>query len=168
MDRRIKLPGHIGTGIMMSPPSVICKTLSKFPASTGHRKPYSRTDWDYFKIEDQIGEINHLSDSRIQNLLILIYGKDIKEYVYRDYLADNIQGSKAEVIIRSGIVDILTPDTVIEVKKANNWKHAMGQTLSYSAELHKKPCVALIGKLSPICKQILYYYGVDNIELYGI
>lgn len=168
MDRRIRLPGHIGMGVIMSPPSVICKTLSKFPASNGHRKPYSMMDWDYFKIEDPTGEINHLSDSRIQNLLILIYGKDIKEYVYRDYLVDNIPGAKAEVSIESGIVDILTPDRVIEVKKAHNWKHAMGQTLSYSAELHKKPCVALIGKLRPICRKILSCYGVDNIELYGI
>lgn len=168
MDRMIRLPGHIGTGLIMSTPSVICKTLAEFPPSTKKRRPYSMKDWDYFKIEDPSGEINHLSDSRIQNLLILIYGKDIKEYVYRDYLVDNILGSKAEVSIKSGIVDILTPDKVIEVKKANNWKHALGQTLSYSAELHKKPCVALIGKLSPICRQILSHYGVDNIELYGI
>ena len=76
--------------------------------------------------------------------------------------------SRTEVIIESGIVDILTPDKVIEVKKADNWKHALGQTLAYSAELHKAPCVALIGGLSPICRRILSYYGVDNIELEGV
>ncbi len=168
MDRLIKLPGHIGTGVVMSPPGFICKSLARFSPGTRNRKPYSKSGWTYFRIEDPLGEINHLPDSRIQNLLILIYGKNIREYVYRDYLADNMPDSSIEVTIESGIVDILTPDKVIEVKKADNWKHALGQTLAYSAELHKAPCVALIGNLSPICRQILSCYGVDNIELEGI
>ena len=168
MDRVIKLPGHIGTGVTMSPPGFVCRSLAKFSPGTRNRKPYSKREWTYFRIEDPLGQITHLPDSRIQNLLILLYGKNIKEYIYRDYLADNIPNSRAEVMIASGIVDILTPDKVIEVKKADNWKHALGQTLAYSAELHKTPCVALIGNLSSICRQILSCYGVDNIGLDGI
>ena len=84
MDRIIKLPGHIGTGVTMSPPSVICKSLARFSSGARVRRPYTKSGWTYFKIEDPSGEINHLSDSRIQNLLILIYGKNIKEYVFQD------------------------------------------------------------------------------------
>lgn len=168
MDRFINLPEHIGKGVTMSPPSVICNSLARFPPGTRKRRTYRNSDWTCVRVEDPSGAINHLSDSRIQNLLILIYGKNIQEYVYRDYLADTIPESRVEVIIDSGIVDILTPDTVIEVKKATNWKHALGQTLAYSAELHRTPCVALIGTLSPICRRVLSIYGVDNIELDGI
>lgn len=164
MDRIIILPKHIGEGVIMTPHNNICKYLVKFSPSTRKRNQYSKSGWTYYRIQDHFGETYRLSDSRIQNLLTLRFGKGIEEYVYRDYLADTIPYSRTEVTIESGRVDILTPDKVIEVKVAKNWKHALGQTLVYSTELQKKACVALIGKLSPICKRILSQLQVDNIN----
>lgn len=168
MDRVIKLPIEAHIGVSRAPRSYITEKLSNYSQSYSKRKAYNKSDWLHTEVFDPKNELNHLTDSRIQTLLILLYGRNIKEYVYRDYIADNIPGAKSEVIIESGIVDVLAPNKVIEVKKAENWKHALGQSLAYAAELKMAPCVALIGKLPPVSQKILKHYGVDNIQLNNI
>jgi hypothetical protein len=64
----------------------------------------------------------------------------------RDRIASGIPGSVIEVNCSSGIVDIVTPTEIIEVKRAPMWKAAMGQVLAYSADFpDKTPRVHLFG-----------------------
>lgn len=56
------------------------------------------------------------------------------EFRVRDKLASSIPGAKTEVHCSSGIIDILTPTEVIEVKRASMWKAAMGQVLAYGED----------------------------------
>ena len=168
MDRVIQLPLEAHIGVSMAPRAQVTHMLSQHTQSHSRRKAYSKSDWLYTDVFDPENKLNHLSDSRIQTLLILLFGRNIKEYVYRDYLTDNIPGARSEVIINSGVVDVVSPDRVIEVKKSENWKHALGQSLAYAAELNLKPCVALIGRLHPVSQKIFQRYGVDNIQLNSI
>lgn len=168
MDRIIKLPFEAHIGVSMAPKAYLTEQLSQYSEGYSSRKAYYKQDWLHTHVFDPQNELSHLTDSRIQTLLILLYGRNIKEYVYRDFLVDSIPGAKSEVIIESGIVDVLAPNKVIEVKKAENWKHALGQSLAYAAELKMAPCVALIGKLPPVSQKILKHYGVDNIQLNNI
>lgn len=165
MNRVIKLPQSVHLGVAMTPDNITVSRLERFTSGNQARKPYNKAKWLYTTVYDPYGKLNHLADSRIQNLLCLMYDKNCKEYIYRDFIADNHKGSRVEVIIESGIVDVLTPDAVIEVKKAENWKHALGQALAYSKELHKRPSVALIGQVSAISRKILSAYEVDIIDL---
>jgi hypothetical protein len=135
MNRVIKLPLSVHFSVAMTPESVTVGMLEGITSSSRSRRPYNKAKWAYTTIYDPLGKLNHLSDSRIQTILCLMYDKNCREYIYRDYIADNFKGSKVEVIIESGIVDVLTPDMVIEVKRAENWKHALGQVLAYSTEL---------------------------------
>ncbi len=65
----------------------------------------------------------------------------------RDRLAQSIPGSRTEVSTEFGRIDILTPTEVIEVKRATQWKQAIGQVEIY---LHTypnhKPRIHLFGK----------------------
>lgn len=55
-------------------------------------------------------------------------------------LAASLPNSKVEVPCASGRIDILTPEQVIEVKHVRNYKHALGQVLSYIQYFpNKKP-----------------------------
>lgn len=72
-----------------------------------------------------------------------------KERAIRDRLAAQIPGSQIEVPTSSGRIDILTPSKVIEVKNVRQYKHAIGQVVSYSHYYPKhERCVYLFGKVS--------------------
>ena len=72
-----------------------------------------------------------------------------KERTIRDRLAAQIPGSQTEVPTLSGRIDILTPSQVIEVKNVRQYKHAIGQVVSYSHYYPKhERCVYLFGKVS--------------------
>ena len=43
-------------------------------------------------------------------------------------------GGEIEVETDSGFIDLLTDTEIIEIKNGKNWKHAMGQVLSYSID----------------------------------
>jgi hypothetical protein len=43
-------------------------------------------------------------------------------------------GGEIEVETDSGFIDLLTDTEIIEIKQGKNWKHAMGQVLSYSID----------------------------------
>lgn len=64
-------------------------------------------------------------------------GKD--EKYYSDLIAEEENG-KREVETDCGFIDVLTDSKVIEVKQADNWKHAVGQVLMYgiSYQEHEK------------------------------
>jgi hypothetical protein len=100
-------------------------------------------------------------------LLWLTYGIPgvVPEWVYRDYLWHTYPDSAKEVAIETGIVDIMTPELVIEVKKAANWKHSMGQVLAYSYTTGKTPVVALIGAVPQVAKDVLQGLDIGLIEL---
>jgi hypothetical protein len=100
-------------------------------------------------------------------LLWLTYGISgvVPEWVYRDYLWHTYPDSAKEVAIETGIVDIMTPELVIEVKKAANWKHAMGQVLAYSYTTGRTPVVALIGTVPQVAKDVLQGLDIGLIEL---
>lgn len=55
----------------------------------------------------------------------------------RDRLAQQLDGF-TEVQCKSGHIDILTADELIEVKHINSYKHAIGQVLCYNYEFHKQ------------------------------
>lgn len=64
----------------------------------------------------------------------------------RDHIAGATPGSRTEVPCSAGVVDIVTPREIIEVKRAPLWKAAMGQVLAYSSDFpNQTPRVHLFG-----------------------
>ena len=53
------------------------------------------------------------------------------EHVIRDALSARLGGT-IEVVVEHGIVDVVTPTEIIEVKHAKKYLHAIGQILGYS------------------------------------
>lgn len=73
--------------------------------------------------------------------------KVASEAQIRDYLAQSIPGSQTEVSTEFGRIDILTPTEVIEVKRATQWKQAIGQVEIYRHGYPKhQPRIHLFGK----------------------
>lgn len=66
-------------------------------------------------------------------------GQEMVEACVRDRLAER-EGGQVEVVCEHGIIDVLTPSDVIEVKRSNKYLHALGQILGYSESYpkHKK------------------------------
>lgn len=71
------------------------------------------------------------------------------EALVRDALAASIPGSRTEVPCSSGFVDVVTPDEIIEVKRAQLWKGGLGQVLVYSKDFpDHRPRLHLFGPKS--------------------
>jgi hypothetical protein len=93
-------------------------------------------------------------------------GDDKKERYYRDRLAAKVNG-KTEVRCVHGFVDIVTDDSIIEVKHVHLWKQAFGQIEAYAdafPEKHKK--IALIGTkmgISTDARRLLKSRGIRLI-----
>ena len=69
-----------------------------------------------------------------------------KESAVRDSLVSSIPGAKKEVACSTGVVDVVTPAEIIEVKRASQWKHALGQVIAYSHDFpNKRARVHLFG-----------------------
>ena len=92
---------------------------------------------------------------------------DSEEQVWRDRIALEENG-QVEVVVESGIVDVLTETKVIEVKQVNHWKHALGQVLSYSQDFSnntREKWIYLFGVVDSEKKHIIYnhckYIGVE-------
>jgi hypothetical protein len=60
----------------------------------------------------------------------------------RQRLANQLQG-QSEVECRSGLIDVLTTDELIEIKHISKWKHALGQVLAYNIDHKKAPRIHL-------------------------
>lgn len=69
---------------------------------------------------------------------------DSEEEKWRDKIALEENG-QVEIKVESGIIDVLTDTKVIEVKKIENWKHALGQVIAYSVDTKKEPWIYLFG-----------------------
>jgi len=53
-------------------------------------------------------------------------------------------GGISEYKVENGRVDILTDQYAIEVEKAQNWKHSIGQSLWYALQTNRRPGIILI------------------------
>ncbi|MDQ3017417.1 MAG: hypothetical protein M3R25_11950 [Bacteroidota bacterium] len=53
-------------------------------------------------------------------------------------------GGEAEVTVANGRVDVVTDSHAIEVERASNWKHAIGQSLWYGLQTNKQPGIILL------------------------
>lgn len=72
--------------------------------------------------------------------------KPFPESLIRDQLARTIPGSQTEVPTPYGRIDILTPTEIIEVKRASQWKQAIGQVQIYArAYPHHRLRIHLFG-----------------------
>jgi len=62
-------------------------------------------------------------------------------------------GGQSEVVTSAGRIDLLTDTQIIEVKRVDEWKSALGQVLAYSAFFpsHQK-CIHLFGTASALKK----------------
>lgn len=82
---------------------------------------------------------------------VLVKGCNIGEANFRDALArfykECGESVRTEVSTGSGVADIVTNTTVIEVKQLSGWKHAIGQAIAYSLDLGLYPEVALYGDI---------------------
>ena len=77
--------------------------------------------------------------------------KNVEQKV-RDRLKDNL-GGLAEVSTPAGRIDLLTDDEIIEVKRIDRWKAALGQILVYSAFYpHHRKRLHLFGKRDELTK----------------
>lgn len=74
-----------------------------------------------------------ITESSVQNALV-------------KYLIECGENPKTFVSCRAGVADIVTAQTVIEVKVASAWKAAVGQALAYANDLNRYPEVAIYGK----------------------
>jgi hypothetical protein len=72
----------------------------------------------------------------------------IAEHELRNRLARQLGGA-AEANLPYGRADVLTATTVFEVKPWRNWRSAVRQVFSYSAQTGCTPAVALFGRARP-------------------
>lgn len=82
---------------------------------------------------------------------------------HREKLAKKLNG-KTEVSTPVGNCDVVTKIYAIEVKEYRGWKSAIGQAQVYAYYLQKKPAIHLIGNVSPECREVCSYLGVEIIE----
>ena len=85
------------------------------------RKQSEQNDMKYM---DELGKC--LKEASLES-------KENYESFYRDKIASEENG-EIEVETDCGFIDVLTKTKVIEVKKASNWKHAIGQVICYWTE----------------------------------
>lgn len=107
--------------------------------SMGRLQMFSLSRFSFF------GRRAHSVSNNVNNNPKKKLRKNVESKV-RDVLAARIHGSRTEIPCSAGIVDIVTPKEIIEVKRAPLWKAAMGQALAYSQDFpDKTPRVHLFG-----------------------
>lgn len=106
-------------------------------------------DWVYETVIPTLRKQGHLAEKVLSNLQPVPYSTlKLKEKHVRDQIALETNGEIEVHIPDVGYIDILTEDSLIEVKSIRNWKHAVGQLLIY-------------GSYYPDKKKILWTYGED-------
>jgi RecB family endonuclease NucS len=73
------------------------------------------------------------------------------EKEWQTFLSKAYHPCQIEVKTPVGNIDILTPTKLIEIKRSDKWKHAIGQLLSYS-------------EFYPTQQKYLYLFGDLNIK----
>jgi hypothetical protein len=68
---------------------------------------------------------------------------DAQELVWSAALARTLDG-QTEVVVQNGRVDVLTDLYAIEVERLAKWHEGIGQSLHYSIETSRIPCMAII------------------------
>jgi len=93
------------------------------------------------------------------------------ETYYSELLADKLNGT-TEYKVEGGRVDILTATHAIEVKRASDWKHSIGQALWYGLQTNRAPGIILIMKTQDDYKHgirlqsALDYAGLNNVKVW--
>ena len=90
----------------------------------------------------------------------------------RRSLNARVYRGRMEIKNKHGRIDILTPDTIIEIKEASKYKHAVGQLLAYK-ELYPnhKMLLILFGwreqlfKYLPPCLEYTNNYNIENKQV---
>lgn len=72
-----------------------------------------------------------MDTSELKNIKATITTGNYKESKYRNSLAKRLNGT-IEVPVPIGYIDVVTSDTIIEVKLIDEWKAALGQLIVYS------------------------------------
>ena len=107
--------------------------------------------WGHPKIAEEILAWIQRSPSKSK-------GKSFETKVQKS-LANKLNGTR-EVPIKSGIIDILTSDEVIEVKEVKKWKAAVGQVLVYQLEYPDHTArIHLFGECSTEYKQMIISFA---------
>ncbi|AVG46780.1 N domain-containing protein [Acanthamoeba polyphaga mimivirus] len=117
------------------------------------------------KISIWIEEWKKYSDNNLFEYYDALYNlepscNENKEKIIQGELQKKL-GGLIEVKTKVGAIDLLTKNTIIEIKDYDNWKHGLGQLLSYSIfHLDKTKCLYLfnvgenkISSVKKICKQ---------------
>ena len=84
--------------------------------------------WRKLSIENEMSYWTNM-----KNCLNDTYNNKQTEKLVRDRLSETLNG-KVEILCDNGYIDIVTDDEIIEVKHIDNWKHALGQILSYKID----------------------------------
>ncbi len=89
--------------------------------------------------------------------------KDQEEKKWQELVAAQEQGTM-EVETFRGRIDVLTPTKVIEVKRADFWKHAVGQVLCYRREYKDRAAAIYLFDSADAPKDIIR----EDCEAFGI
>ena len=115
------------------------KVISYF-AEKGNLKAiesYNKLNFEY-PIKQEVKKTNHQ-----------------KEKQFKNKLANKFNG-EIGTICKTGIVDIITEEKIIEVKRINEWKQAVGKICIYNLEFpDKEKVIALLGETSNEMKQMI-------------
>jgi hypothetical protein len=87
------------------------------------------SSWRKMSVENELSYWDKMNNC----LKTSIYHNDNTEQLVRDNLSKQLDGA-TEIINENGYIDIVTDTQIIEVKHIDNWKHALGQILSYRVD----------------------------------
>jgi hypothetical protein len=87
------------------------------------------SSWRKMSIENEMSYWNKMN----HYLKTSIYHCNNTEQLVRDNLSKQLDGA-TEIVNENGYIDIVTETQIIEVKHIDNWKHALGQILSYKTD----------------------------------
>jgi len=88
-----------------------------------------------------------------------------EEKKWQQFIADR-ENAQTEAKVKGGRVDVLSDSNVIEVKRACDWKHALGQVLVYSQSFEDRvPWICLFGVKDDLDREyvveVCYKLGVE-------
>ena len=86
---------------------------------------------------------------------------EVVRHLVSQLIEAGIADVETEVKCKLGSVDILTYSTIVEVKVVNDWKHAIGQVISYNSIFKKfKKIIVLFDKDGSRIKRTDHIFNV--------